>query len=65
MSQDNMAGVAKWLRQRVVIPPFAGSSPVTRPILNYLLTKLRKNISNKKKILCHDTVVQNYVLLDV
>jgi hypothetical protein len=28
-----MAGVAKWLRQRVVIPPFAGSSPVTRPNL--------------------------------
>ena len=26
-----MAGVAKWLRQWVVVPPFAGSSPVTRP----------------------------------
>ena len=26
-----MAGVAKWLRQRFVVPPFAGSSPVTRP----------------------------------
>ena len=26
-----MAGVAKWLRHRVVIPTFAGSSPVTRP----------------------------------
>jgi hypothetical protein len=25
-----MAGVAKWLRQWVVIPSFAGSSPVTR-----------------------------------
>lgn len=25
------AGVAKWLRQWVVVPPFAGSSPVTRP----------------------------------
>jgi len=24
--------VAKWLRQWVVVPPFAGSSPVTRPI---------------------------------
>ena len=26
-----MAGVAKWLRQWVVVPPFAGSSPVVRP----------------------------------
>tara|TARA_B110000090_G_C13377676_1_gene444529 strand:- start:13 stop:153 length:141 start_codon:yes stop_codon:yes gene_type:complete len=25
--------VAKWLRQWVVIPPFAGSSPVVRPII--------------------------------
>jgi hypothetical protein len=37
-----MAGVAKWLRQRVVVPPFAGSSPVTRPKKNYLQGKLRK-----------------------
>lgn len=34
LSKDNMAGVAKWLRQWVVIPPFAGSSPVTRPTSN-------------------------------
>ena len=27
-----LAGVAKWLRQWVVVPPFAGSSPVVRPI---------------------------------
>ena len=26
-----MAGVAKWLRQWVVVPPFVGSSPITRP----------------------------------
>ena len=26
-----MAGVAKWLRQWVVVPSFAGSIPVTRP----------------------------------
>ena len=37
-----MAGVAKWLRQRVVVPPFAGSSPVTRPNLNFIQGKLRK-----------------------
>ena len=36
-----MADVAKWLRQRVVVPPFAGSSPVIRP-KNYLQGKLRK-----------------------
>ena len=35
-----MAGVAKWLRQRVVVPPFAGSSPVIRPKLKYLQGKL-------------------------
>jgi hypothetical protein len=28
--------VAKWLRQWVVVPPFAGSSPVTRPCLKFL-----------------------------
>ena len=37
-----MAGVAKWLRQRGVVPPFAGSSPVIRPIKVYMFTKLRK-----------------------
>ena len=41
-----MAGVAKWLRQWVVIPPFAGSSPVTRPYLfkidKYLFKKFYK-----------------------
>ena len=26
-----MAGVAKWLRQWVVVPPFVGSSPIIRP----------------------------------
>ena len=26
-----MAGVAKWLRQRLVVPPFGGSSPLIRP----------------------------------
>ena len=27
-----MAGVAKWLRQRIVIPPCGGSSPLARPV---------------------------------
>ena len=31
-----MASVAKWLRQWIVVPPLAGSSPVVRP-LNSLL----------------------------
>ena len=26
-----MASVAKWLRQWIVVPPFAGSIPVVRP----------------------------------
>ncbi len=30
-----MASVAKWLRQWIVVPPFAGSSPVVRPMINY------------------------------
>ena len=41
-----MAGVAKWLRQWVVIPPFAGSSPVTRPILRFYF-KVKKKIKVK------------------
>lgn len=28
-----MASVAKWLRQRFVVPPFGGSSPLVRPLL--------------------------------
>lgn len=27
-----MASVAKWLRQRIVDPPFMGSSPIVRPV---------------------------------
>lgn len=27
-----MAGVAKWLRPRIVVPVFVGSSPIIRPI---------------------------------
>lgn len=30
---NDLASVAKWLRQRVVIPLFAGSIPVIRPKL--------------------------------
>ncbi len=31
LMQQCAASVAKWLRQRFVVPPFAGSSPVVRP----------------------------------
>ena len=60
-----MAGVAKWLRQRVVVPPFAGSSPVTRP--KKLFTRKIKKIKLNQiyNILCHDTVDLNYELQDV
>ncbi len=36
------ASVAKWLRQWVVIPPFAGSSPVVRP---FQQEKIKVNIN--------------------
>ena len=29
-----MAGMAKWLRLRIVVPAFVGSSPITCPIKN-------------------------------
>lgn len=31
-----MASVAKWLRQRIVIPPFVGSIPIVRPDLQVM-----------------------------
>ena len=31
-----MASVAKWLRQRIVVPPFVGSSPIVRPSNQFL-----------------------------
>lgn len=34
-----LAGVAKWSRQWIVTPPFAGSNPVIRPFYYYYLSK--------------------------
>lgn len=34
----SMAGVAKWLRQWIVVPPFGGSSPLVRPHYRIKLT---------------------------
>jgi hypothetical protein len=34
-----VAGVAKWLRQWFVVPPFVGSSPIVRPRLTVLCGK--------------------------
>ena len=59
-----MAGVAKWLRQRVVVPPFAGSSPVTRPNLKKKSRNIKKIQLKKNYILCHATVDLNYELQD-
>ena len=53
-----MAGVAKWLRQRVVVPPFAGSSPVIRPQQN-ILRKHSEKLIKKNIRLCHAIVVLN------
>jgi hypothetical protein len=46
-----LAGVAKWLRQWVVVPPFAGSSPVTRPCLNFFKLSIYKKIIYKYKLI--------------
>jgi len=35
-----VVGVAKWLTQRIVIPPSVGSSPITHPIFSALLIPL-------------------------
>ncbi|CDM93792.1 protein of unknown function [Limnospira indica PCC 8005] len=32
-----MAGVAKWLRQRIVVPPLVGSNPIVRPEVYHLI----------------------------
>ncbi len=38
---DNaMASVAKWLRQWIVVPPLAGSSPVVRPDITVAATSI-------------------------
>lgn len=38
-----MASVAKWLRQRIVVPPFVGSSPIVRPFLPSI-SSLRESV---------------------
>lgn len=43
-----MAGVAKWLRQWVVVPPFVGSSPITRP--GQIFRKIKYNIDWEKYV---------------
>ena len=30
-----VVGVAKWLTQRIVIPPSVGSSPITHPLFSF------------------------------
>ena len=63
-----MAGVAKWLRQWVVVPPFVGSSPITRPNKNikknFFINRLIKLNIGLEKFLCHVIEDQNYVLLE-
>jgi hypothetical protein len=38
-----MASVAKWLRQRIVVPPFVGSSPIVRPRVKQINTATSKS----------------------
>jgi hypothetical protein len=40
-----MAGVAKWLRQWIVIPPFVGSSPIIRPVFRDQQNKLARPLA--------------------
>ncbi len=34
LSYEEMAGVAKWLRPRIVVPIYMGSNPIIRPIFS-------------------------------
>lgn len=38
-----MVAVVKWLRQRIVIPSFAGSTPVSHPIFLEIKFKSARN----------------------
>ncbi len=42
-----MASVAKWLRQRIVVPPFVGSSPIVRPYERKIFACLSQRLRAK------------------
>jgi hypothetical protein len=44
-----MAGVAKWLRQRIVDPPFVGSNPIIRPSKHLSIITLKIDGRNARK----------------
>ncbi len=46
-----MASVAKWLRQWIVVPPLAGSSPVVRPGDKLLLSVGSSNARKENKLI--------------
>ena len=55
LNKDNMAGVAKWLRPRIVVPIRVGSNPTTRPSIKTLSMRgfyiiLKYLIMNNSKI---------------
>lgn len=54
-----MASVAKWLRQWIVVPPFAGSSPVVRPGFSAYLTLLSPT-SDRTTVELHPQNSLNY-----
>ena len=58
-----MAGVAKWLRQWVVVPPFVGSSPIIRPKLKLRFIKENRVIFDIS--ICHVIEDQDYALKGV
>ena len=43
-----MAGVAKWLRQWFVVPPFVGSSPIVRPPIRAVADRISLKVGREK-----------------
>lgn len=57
-----MAGVAKWLRLRFVVPVFVGSSPIIWPSFIYLVSELLYRWSlSVQGVWCGDGAVPLFV----
>ncbi len=52
-----MASVAKWLRQRIVVPPPVGSNPIVRP------TNTRTQASPGKAARCHQLSIVKFTVI--
>ena len=56
-----MVGVAKWLRQRVVVPPFVGSNPITHPYDSVAKSGLRRQSAKLVFVSSNLTAVSNQI----